>query len=116
MQLELLNLTELCELIRQRLGFIMKRSTPKERLIQIITHGYQANVSADEISGSTKTRHLLQQFIEKNWIQLNSQIPCKGENRGKCTIYPCPEGRHFSCFHYALPQVRAMFGGTVDET
>lgn len=102
--LETLNVTELAYIIRRQTGVVVKRSLPKERLIELIEYGTQP--TPDEIAGSTTTRKELQQFIEKNWTWVNSQLPCKGPDKGKCTIYPCPEGRHADCMMSAGDQVK----------
>lgn len=107
--LESLNTTELCEMIRRQLGKIVKRSLSRERLIEIIEYGQMP--AAEEISGTVETRKLLQSFIEQNWGALNSQLPCKGLNRGKCTIFPCPEGRHLDCYTQNIEQVRSFLTG-----
>lgn len=98
-----LNLTELSQLIRQRTGWVMKASVPKERLVSFL-YGTDQPTEAD-LAASAQTRHRLQVFIEKNWSQFASQLPCRGENRGRCTIYPCPEGRHADCFLSAGPHI-----------
>ena len=91
-----LNETELLTIIRHQTKLVLRRSVPKERLVQIIEHGLQP--APEELAGTTGTRARLQIFVEKNWEWVNSQLPCKGENRGRCTIYPCPEARHLDCF------------------
>jgi len=98
-----LNVTELSQLIRQRTGWVVKVSVPKERLVGFL-YG-QLQLTAEDLADTTQSRRSLQVFIEKNWTWVNSQLPCKGENRGKCSIYPCPEGRHLDCFNAAGPQV-----------
>jgi hypothetical protein len=98
------NETELLEMVRRNTGAVLKRSISRDRLVQIV---YGAAPIPEELSGTTETRRTLQIFIEKNWNWINSQIPCKGENRGKCSIYPCPEGRHLDCYQSARAQIRA---------
>lgn len=96
--LEQLNISELLQILsnaghgRHRL----RRSVPRERLIHLIKTGDQPE--DDEISQTSVTRHNLQVWIEKNWAGIGSQLPCVGPNRGKCTIYPCTEGRHLDCY------------------
>jgi hypothetical protein len=94
--LEDLNLTELLAILRSQTRMVLKRSVSRERLIQLIEEGGQP--LPEELSGTNETRRILQTFLEKNWSVVVSQIPCKGENAGKCTIYPCPEGRHLDCY------------------
>lgn len=91
-----LNTTELLAIIRQQTGLVVKRSVPKDRLIQLVEEGTKP--AQEELSGTNGTRRILQLFIEKNWSWINSQLPCKGPNRGKCTVYQCPEGRHLDCY------------------
>jgi hypothetical protein len=96
------NLTELVEIVRRQTGVVVKRSLSKERLVQIIEDGGLPNSS--ELASTNESRQTLENFITKNWEWLNSQIPCKGPNKGKCTIYPCPEARHVDCYLSALKQ------------
>lgn len=102
-QLHLLNVTELAFLIRRHTGLVVKRSVGKERLIQLLEDG--GVPTAEEVSSTTDSRKRLQLYIEKNWMGIQSQLPCKGENRGRCTIYPCPEGRHVDCLISATPHM-----------
>ncbi len=97
-----LNETELLNIIRRQTGVVVRRSVGRERLMQIAVEGKAPG--ADELAGTTGTRQELQVFIEKNWVWLNSQLPCSGNDRGKCTIYPCPEGRHLDCYLAAKRQ------------
>lgn len=102
--LHTLNATELAFIIRRQTGLVVKRSVTKERLIELLENG--GVPTADEVSPTTETRKHLQLFVEKNWVAINSQLPCKGENRGRCTIYPCPEGRHIDCLLLAEPHMK----------
>jgi hypothetical protein len=103
-QLNLLNVTELAFIIRRQTGLVVKRSVSKERLIELLENGGMP--TPEEISPTTETRKSLQLYIEKNWTGIQSQLPCKGENRGRCTVYPCPEGRHVDCFLSATPHMK----------
>jgi len=105
--LESLNTTELCEMIRKQIGVVVRRDLAKPRLIEIVEYGQAPK--PEELSGTSETREILQAYLEKNWSLLNSQIPCKGTNRGKCRIYPCPEGRHLDCYLAARTQIRTTF-------
>jgi len=98
-----LNITELTQLIRQRMGWVVRASVSKERLTAFL-YG-TAQPTEEDLAETTKTRVTLQVFIEKNWSLFASQLPCKGENRGRCIIYPCPEGRHIDCFLAAGPHI-----------
>lgn len=102
--LHTLNATELAHLIRRQTGLVVKRSVGRERLIEILENG--GGPAAHEVSPTQETRRKLQLYIEKNWTNIQSQLPCKGENRGRCTIYGCPEGRHVDCFQSASPHMR----------
>lgn len=89
------NKTEMLEIIRRATGRIAKRSLPIERIREIVEHGQAPR--DDELAGTMRTRYLLQGFVSRNWVRISSQIPCEGTNRGSCTVYGCPEGRHVDC-------------------
>jgi len=91
-----LNTTELLAILRSQTGMVLKRSVPRDRLIQLVEDG--GKPLPEELAGTNETRRILQTFIERNWSWIGSQVPCKGENAGRCTIYPCPEGRHLDCY------------------
>lgn len=96
--LEWLNRSELLQILsREEYGYLrLRASVPKERLIHLIST--KEPPSPDELAKTTETRQRLQSWIQKNWDQINSQLPCSGELRGKCTVYPCSEGRHLDCY------------------
>lgn len=102
--LQQLNATELASIVRRQTGVVVKRSVPRLRLIELIEYGLAP--LPEEAAKTNETRKVLQLFIEKNWSWVNSQIPCKGENMGRCTVYPCPEGRHLDCYLAAKDQIR----------
>lgn len=104
--LNALNNSELAHLIRRQTGLVVKRSVSRERLIQILEYGASYGPTPDEVSPTQETRRKLQVYIEKNWVGIQSQLPCKGENKGRCTIYGCPEGRHVDCYNSALPHMK----------
>ena len=93
------NQTELAYIYRRHTGLVLKRTVTIDRLIELLTQGGQP--LPEEISPTTESRKRLQLYVEKNWNGINSQLPCKGENRGRCSIYPCPEGRHLDCVNSA---------------
>lgn len=93
--LEYLNVTELRQMLAKD-GRRVKASVPKERLVHLIQYGERPQ--PDEISGTAGTRTKLQNWVERNWANINSQLPCHGENRGRCTVYPCSDGKHLDCF------------------
>lgn len=94
--LETLNFTELLEIIRHQLGVRLKRSVPKERLIQLIYEG--GKPLEEELSGTGESRKKLELALAGKWSSVVSQLPCKGATRGKCTVHPCTESRHLDCF------------------
>lgn len=118
--LTFLNGTELAQLIRQRTGTIVARSAGADRMAELLEHneapdpGGMHQVGVDntwvefpnETSDTNDSRKRLQLYIEKNWNGIQSQLPCKGENRGRCTIYPCSEGRHVDCLIAAGPHLK----------
>lgn len=90
--LELCNETELLGLAwRQGLGHL-KRGLNREELIGIVRG--EIAVRSEHISTTMETRRILQDFIEKNWGQLRSQLP--GCN-GRCVTFSCTEGKHALC-------------------
>ncbi len=99
-----LNESELAMIVRRQTGLVVKRSVGRERLIQFLEDG--GSFAPEELAGTNESRKKLQLYIEKNWVGIQSQLPCKGENRGRCTIYPCPEGRHLDCYLSALPHMK----------
>lgn len=101
--LEHFNRTELCELIRRYTGAIVKRSLPKERLIELVETETQPQ--PDELAGTTQSRVRLQQFMEKHWGMIASQLPCSGPTKGKCSVHNCPDGRHIDCYMRAEPHI-----------
>jgi hypothetical protein len=91
--LEKCNETELLTLAHlQGLGNL-RRGLPRELLIQIVSG--EVRLEEKHLSESRETRKLLEKFIEKYWELIRSQLP--GCN-GKCTTFPCSEGRHALCF------------------
>lgn len=93
-----MNQTELIRILSsEKYGFLRVRSgIPKERLIHLVKTGEQPQ--PEEIAQTSDTRRRLQLWIERNWAQIGSQLPCSGPNKGKCTIYPCSEGKHLDCY------------------
>jgi hypothetical protein len=96
--LEHLNKTELIQILGNggHGNLRLKESTSRERLIQLIRSSEQPE--KEEIAETTETRRRLQVWVERNWLQINSQLPCSGSLRGMCTVYPCSEGRHIECY------------------
>ena len=97
-QLESLNQTELLQILgnsghgNHRLSV----HVPKERLISLIRTG--KDPQPDELAGTMETRKRLQEWIVESWLQIGSQLPCSGPDKGRCTVYPCSEGRHLECY------------------
>lgn len=98
--LEALNTTELIQILAKPSngGHRLRDTTPKERLIQLIQTGETPHQT--EISQTSETRKQLEYWIRNvAWDGINSQLPCSGENRGRChSVYPCSEGRHLACY------------------
>jgi hypothetical protein len=116
--LDLLNETELAQLIRRQTGVIVARSVGRDRMVEMLEFGHKPDPGGERLVGDEKvdfyseisktddSRKRLQLYVEKNWNGIQSQLPCKGENRGHCTIYPCPEGRHVDCLIAAGPHLK----------
>jgi len=115
----LLNETELAQLIRRHTGMVVSRSVGKSRMIDILENNGSLFPGGDlpdpyggtfyqpsEISKTDESRKKLQLYIEKSWNGIQSQLPCKGENRGRCTIFPCSEARHIDCLLAAGPHLK----------
>lgn len=96
--LEYMNRTELLQILSgEQYGYQrIRASVPKERLIHLIVSREPAR--PEEIAQTSETRRKLQLWIDRNRTQIESQLPCQGPNRGKCTIYPCSEGKHLDCY------------------
>lgn len=93
-----MNRTELLQILStEKYGFLRLRgSIPLERLAHLIRTGEQP--TPDEIALTSDSRRKLQLWIDRNRLQIESQLPCSGPNKGKCTIYPCSEGKHLDCY------------------
>jgi hypothetical protein len=96
--LENLNKTELIQILGNsgHGNLRLRKSVKQERLIYLIRTGEQPN--EEETAGTVATRKRLQEWIEKSWSRIGSQLPCSGPLRGMCTSYPCSEGRHIECY------------------
>jgi len=94
--LEHMNTTELRQIILKQSGHRVKASIPKDRLVELARTGDVPGVS--EVSGTAHTRQKLQTWVAGNWIRISSQLPCSGENKGRCTVYPCSDGKHLDCY------------------
>ena len=91
--LEHCNETELLTLGRQQGLGGLRRGMDRGLLISIIRG--ESAVGAEHRSEFQQTRHALQIYIQENWGRVASQLPgCDG----KCTTYPCSEGRHAKCY------------------
>lgn len=92
--LELCNETELLDIAwRQGLGHL-RRGLPRNELISIVRG--EINPQPGHVSPTMETRQLLQNFIEKNWGQIRSQLPACN---GKCVTFSCTEGKHALCLY-----------------
>jgi len=96
--LEYLNKTELLQILSNAGHGNLRLSArvPQERLITLIRTGNPPR--PDELAGTTETRKKLQVWVAGNWGSIGSQLPCSGTNKGRCTVYPCSEGRHLECY------------------
>lgn len=113
MQLEELNDTELWELARTTLSSAwgrpirLKQAVPRERVIALIESGERPALEEEYIDPQGHdSRTRLEIWVGKNWAMVNSQLPCTGPLRGKCTKYACPDGRHLNCYAAAEPHMR----------
>lgn len=85
--------TELLQIARRQGLPPLRRSLSKERIVEIVTGN--DIFRPEEVAGTINSRVALQQYITKHWGVVRSQLPgCDG----KCTTYPCSEGRHAMCF------------------
>lgn len=91
---ELLTLAYKQGIGRLRLGL------DKQTLIKLV-HG-EIEPGPEHLSETEGTRKLLEKFIERHWEKVRSQLP--GCN-GKCTSFPCSDGRHAMCFEPNKDQV-----------
>jgi hypothetical protein len=91
--LETCNETELLSLAHaQGLGRL-RHGLPKKVLIDIVRG--EVDPAPEHLADTIYTRKLLEDFITQHWAKCRSQLP--GCN-GKCTSFPCSEGRHALCF------------------
>jgi hypothetical protein len=92
-----MNQTELIRILStEKYGYLrLRRGISLERLAHLVRTGERP--TSEELALTTETRRKLQLWIERNWTQIGSQLPCSGPNKGKCTIYPCSEGKHLDC-------------------
>lgn len=106
--LDELNDTELWEIARMQLTAAwsrpirLSRAVSRERVIYLIESNEQPR--PEEIL--LESRRKLEEWVTKNWDSVNSQIPCSGPLKGKCTRHSCPEGRHLTCYASALPHMK----------
>lgn len=91
-----LNQSELLEIVRLSSGQRFKYSTPADYLVLFLQG--QTPLNREYLSGTVETRARLERWILNEWNAVESQLPCKGANRGHCTIYPCADGRHLDCW------------------
>ena len=100
-----LNQSELLERVYIHRGFRLRRITEPARLIHLLENPQAQPLSQELPTETMDTRARLEKWILKNWDAIQSQIPCKAANRGHCTIYPCTELRHLTCWEKAKKQV-----------
>ena len=97
----LCNQTELVQIARRQGLPPLRRDLPKEELASIVA-GYK-NPDTSHLAGTVHTRQKLEEFLKAHWGVVRSQLP--GCN-GKCTSYPCSEGRHAMCFSPNMDQIQ----------
>jgi hypothetical protein len=92
---DFMNRTELLQILASdKYGNLrLRHSVATDRLAHLVKTGEKP--APEEIV--SETRRKLQLWIERNSAQIASQLPCTGPNKGKCTIYPCSEGKHLDC-------------------
>lgn len=87
------NKTELLCIARTQGLPPLRKNLPIETLARIVAG--DLNVKPEHIAGTGYTRQMLETYIQSNFSVIRSQLP--GCN-GRCTTYPCSEGRHALCF------------------
>jgi len=88
------NKTELLCIARAQGLPPLRKDLSIEVLAQIVTGEYEPK--PEHIAGTLYTRAKLERFIFDNISVTRSQLPgCTG----RCTTYPCSEGRHALCFY-----------------
>lgn len=87
------NETELLSIAHQQGLGRLKRGISRHVLLQIVKG--EDNPRPEHMADTRHSRQTLQDFLEKHWAQVRSQLP--GCN-GRCTTFPCSEGRHALCF------------------
>jgi hypothetical protein len=94
------NETELLWMARhQGLGHL-RRGLPKQELVSIVAGHMEPQ--PQHFSETRVSRDQLQQFLERNWGVVRSQLPgCTG----KCLNFSCSEGKHSMCFNGVRDQV-----------
>lgn len=90
--LPLCNESELLTLIRKQGLPRLKRGLSLQELLGVASGELQ--VLPHMISETEVTRGILEDFINKNWGKVQSQLP--GCN-GKCRTFECTEGKHALC-------------------
>lgn len=71
----------------------LRRDIPRDELIAIVSG--EVKVEQRHLSGTNFTRERLEKFIQINIDRVRGQLPgCDG----KCTKFPCTEGKHMTCF------------------
>lgn len=71
----------------------LKKNLPVETLARIVSG--EMEPKPEHIAGTSYTRAMLEKYIQDHIEVVRSQLP--GCN-GRCTSYPCSEGRHALCF------------------
>lgn len=88
------NETELLGLARSQGLGNLRRGIDRVTLVSIVSG--EVVPGPEHVSQLQSTRRSLEIYIQENWGRVASQLP--GCN-GKCTTYPCSEGRHAKCYN-----------------
>lgn len=87
------NETELLDMARRQGLGSLRRGIDKGELVDIVAG--VINPGPQHYSGTHETRARLELLILNQWERVRSQLP--GCN-GKCTSFPCSDGKHAACF------------------
>lgn len=78
---------------KQGLGHL-RMGLPREELIGVVSGAIP--LRKEHVSQTMETRRILQDFIQKNFSKLRSQLPgCDG----MCVTFSCTEGKHALCLY-----------------
>ena len=91
----LINSTELVELIKEDEFFDIRQTAGTEKLASILENGLTPEDEDELYCPIFKWRMDMEAYIQKNMRRLRTQLPgCTG----KCTEYGCPRGIVTNCY------------------